>query len=138
LRLLAKWITNVAESNDANLKDLLFRKVTDCLSILDPNYKEVSQLSNINSSLTPTFQHFTSKPSLFLINIIMKFYNILQTFIEEKLNPSLCYQFGIKLANGIEKSKLELMEKKTILKNPDLLVEYHNAFSETLKIFLIV
>ncbi|CAH1765307.1 15681_t:CDS:2 [Entrophospora sp. SA101] len=136
LELIAKWINNVALSNDNDEKNELLNLLTKVIKDFKPESSTVSTETD-STSISTEFSDNQTTPSFFLLNVAfaVKKLNLNEYQEINQLNPETFKNYGKTLAISIWQSRNIFQENKSSLESPESLDEFHESIPENLTNF---
>jgi hypothetical protein len=117
LKEFAKWIMNVADSNDEKTKNHLLSALFPSLKVLEKDIEVPSQ---------------EKVPSLFLVKTAMLLGQTKKYKMKVVLDSDVCSDFGKNMGYTLLNSRQVLKRNRESLEEPKNLVEYSNAFPRSL------
>ncbi|CAH1767582.1 14686_t:CDS:2, partial [Entrophospora sp. SA101] len=135
LKLIAKFINNIALSTDNNAKNNLLNLL---INVIKDFNETPSETTSLDSAVT-TSSNNQMIPSFFLLNVIfaLRKFSINEDREINQLNPDTFENYGKNLAISVWKSYTIVKENQKSLENPGSLDEYHKAMPKNLTSFFI-
>ncbi|RHZ84573.1 hypothetical protein Glove_79g142 [Diversispora epigaea] len=125
LKYLGKWLINIAQIDDDNIKKKILTKTFETLL---PFCKITS--TNTTSTSIHEKNSFIEPPSLFIMKILFT-----STFKNEEKRINDFEKFGHEFGQKLWNSRSDINLKKHILECPQTIKEYYNAIPDFLKNF---